>query len=180
MFFFSHKTLGCCLIGHLYIYCRHLLLTIEIISLSLSWWLESPRLRVLVQRSSSRRSWRRARRGSWRRRRTRAWRRWPGLLPHWSSSIAARLTAFNHRDHSHQPLERGFEKRSNKNVSIAKKCVFKICHEFLVRFEPDLQVLLIRVYVPNVLFAGKHGERGGFWPTQPTPGQRSQELHSNG
>ena len=37
-------------------------------------------------------------------------------------------------------IETGFEKKtSNKNVSIAKKCVFNICQEFLVRFEPVLQ-----------------------------------------
>ena len=62
--------------------------------LCISDWLRDKdwgtRWRDWVQRSSSRRIWRRARLGSWRRRRTRAWRRWPGHSPHSSSSIAAR------------------------------------------------------------------------------------------
>ena len=36
-------------------------------------------------------------------------------------------------------IDTGFEKNEQKNVSIAKKCVFNICQEFLVRFEPVLQ-----------------------------------------
>ena len=38
------------------------------------------------------------------------------------------------------------------------KCVFNICQEFLVRFEPVLQVLLMRVYIPYVQASTENAE----------------------
>ena len=48
--------------------------------------------------------------------------------------------------------------RSQPSTIERGKCVFNICQEFLVRFEPVLQVLLMRVYIPYVQASTENAE----------------------